>query len=72
MKNMKLLLVSLSLMTGSLMAQEPTVTNLMVKDLVGIPGKEVLMVTVEYPREELTPYIGTMHRDLFTSSKARW
>ena len=49
MKNIKLLLVMLSLMTGSLLAQEPTVTNLMVKDLVGFSGKEVLMMVVEYP-----------------------
>ena len=49
MKNMKLLFVLLSMMTGSLLAQEPTVTNLMAKDLVGIPGKEVLMIVVEYP-----------------------
>jgi len=49
MKNIKFLLVMLSLMTGSLLAQEPTVTNLMVKDLVGFSGKEVLMMVVEYP-----------------------
>jgi len=49
MKNMKLLLVLFSLMTGSLLAQEPTVTELMAKDLADIPGKEVLMLVVEYP-----------------------
>lgn len=55
MKNLKLFLVLLvllfllSLMASSLSAQEPTVSNLMVKDLTGIPGKEVLMMIVEYP-----------------------
>ena len=49
MKNTKLMLVLLFLMTGTLMAQEPTVTSLMSKDLTEIPGKEVLMITVEYP-----------------------
>ena len=32
-----------------LMAQEPTVTSLMTKELKDIPGKEGLMITVEYP-----------------------
>jgi len=31
------------------MAQEPKVTQLMSKPLSEIPGKEVLMITVEYP-----------------------
>jgi len=35
-------------MTGTVMAQEPTVTSLMSKDLKEAPGKEVLMITVEY------------------------
>lgn len=30
-------------------AQDAAVTPLMAKPLVGIPGKEVLMITVEYP-----------------------
>lgn len=34
--------------TGRLTAQEPTVTPLMEKALNNIPGKEVLMITVEY------------------------
>jgi quercetin dioxygenase-like cupin family protein len=41
-------LVLLLLMTGTLMAQEPKVTSLMSKELKDIPGKEVLMLTVEY------------------------
>ena len=48
MKNTKLMLVLLCLMTGTLMAQQPRVTPLMSKDLTDIPGKEVLMITVEY------------------------
>ena len=31
------------------MAQQPKVTELMSKGLLEIPGKEVLMITVEYP-----------------------
>ena len=42
-------LVLLCLMTGTAMAQQPKVTSLMSKDLTENPGKEVLMITVEYP-----------------------
>lgn len=49
MKNTKLMLVLLFLMTCTVMAQEPTVASLMSKELTDIPGKEVLMITVEYP-----------------------
>jgi quercetin dioxygenase-like cupin family protein len=50
-------LVVLCLMTGTLMAQQPTanqaphasVTPLTSKDLPDFPGKEVLMITVDYP-----------------------
>jgi len=48
MKHTKLMLVLLFLMSGTVMAQEPTVTSLMSKDLKETPGKEVLMITVEY------------------------
>ena len=41
-------LVLLCLMTGTAMAQQPTVTPLMEKDLPDYPGKEVLMITVEH------------------------
>jgi quercetin dioxygenase-like cupin family protein len=44
-----LTLVLLCMMTGSSMAQEPTVTSLMLKELTDIPGKEALMIMVEYP-----------------------
>ena len=40
--------VSLSLIAGTLMAQEPKVTSLMSKDLKEFPGKELLMITVEH------------------------
>jgi quercetin dioxygenase-like cupin family protein len=42
-------LVLLCLMTGTAMAQQSKVTSLMSKDLTDNPGKEVLMITVEYP-----------------------
>ena len=42
------MLVLISLIAGTLMAQEPRVTPLMSKDLRDIPGKEGLMITVEY------------------------
>src|SRR2546426_9367418 len=48
MTNKKIMLVLLCLMAGTLMAQQPTVTPLMPKDLTEIPGKEVVMITVEY------------------------
>ena len=40
--------VCLLVFTGRLTAQEPTVTPLMAKALTNIPGKEVVMLTVEY------------------------
>lgn len=49
MTNKKLMLVLLCLISGTAMAQHPTVTTLMSKDQTGIPGKEVLMITVEFP-----------------------
>jgi quercetin dioxygenase-like cupin family protein len=42
-------LVLLSLMTGTAMAEEAKVTSLMTKDLPESPGKEALMIMVEYP-----------------------
>ena len=42
-------LVLLFLMTGTAMAQQAKVTSLMSKVLGENPGKEVLMITVEYP-----------------------
>ena len=49
MKNKRLTMVLLFIMTGTAMAQEPKVTELMTKNLSEIPGKEVLMISVEYP-----------------------
>jgi quercetin dioxygenase-like cupin family protein len=40
--------VGLLAFTGRLTAQEPIVTPLMEKALTNIPGKEVVMITVEY------------------------
>ena len=37
------------LMSGTLLAQEAKVTPLLSKDLTSCPGKEGLMITVEYP-----------------------
>ena len=48
-KDKSLMLALLCLMTGTAMAQEPKVTPLISKDLKDITGKEVLMITVEYP-----------------------
>jgi Uncharacterized conserved protein, contains double-stranded beta-helix domain len=51
-------------MTGTLMAQQPAVTpqapqakvtELMSKDLPELPGKEVLMITVDYPPGSVDP-----------------
>jgi quercetin dioxygenase-like cupin family protein len=42
-------LVLVCLMTGTAMAQQAKVTSLMSKELAENPGKEVLMITVEYP-----------------------
>lgn len=44
----KLILVLACLATGAMVAQEPKVTQLLSKDLTDLPGKEGLMITVEY------------------------
>ena len=43
------LVCSLSLVCNPLIAQEAKVTSLMSKPLSDIPGKELLMIMVEYP-----------------------
>ena len=62
--NKILSLVVLCLMAGTLMAQQPAVTNqapqasvtsLTSKDLPEFPGKEVLMITVDYPPGSVDP-----------------
>jgi quercetin dioxygenase-like cupin family protein len=45
----KLILVMACLISGTLVAQEAKVTELMSKDLTQFHGKEGLMITVEYP-----------------------
>jgi len=64
MKNKTLLLVLLFLTPGTLMAQQPSATNqaphasvtpLASKDLPEFPGKEVLMITVQYPPGSVDP-----------------
>jgi quercetin dioxygenase-like cupin family protein len=44
-----ILMVLFSLIAGTLMAQEAKVTSLMSKDLKDFPGKEGLLIAVEYP-----------------------
>ena len=45
----KVVLVLVCLMSTRLVAQEANVTPLMSKDLTECPGKEGVMITVEYP-----------------------
>ena len=45
----KLILAQVFLMSGVLLAQEAKVNQLFSKDLSNLPGKEGLMITVEYP-----------------------
>jgi quercetin dioxygenase-like cupin family protein len=47
--SVKRVLVLVCLMTGTLLAQDAKVTELMSKDLPACPGKEGLMIAVEYP-----------------------
>ena len=58
------------LLAGTVMAQEPKVTPLMSKDLPEYPGKEALMIMVEYPPARRTLSTDTMHMRLFTYSRA--
>jgi quercetin dioxygenase-like cupin family protein len=44
-----LILALACLMSGTLVAQEAKVTQLLSKDLTNLPGEEGLMITVEYP-----------------------
>src|SRR4029078_7882247 len=45
----------LSLISGTVMAQEAKVTPLMSKDLKDFPGKEGVLITVEYPSGATDP-----------------
>jgi quercetin dioxygenase-like cupin family protein len=51
----KLILVLACLMSSTLVAQEAKVTELMSKDLTNLPGKEGLMITVDYPPGSVDP-----------------
>jgi quercetin dioxygenase-like cupin family protein len=51
----KLTLALAFLMTGTLVAQEAKVTQLMSKDLTNLPGKEGLMLIVDYPPGSVDP-----------------
>jgi hypothetical protein len=52
----RFLSVGLYLIPGTLMAQQANVTPLMSKILTDIPGKEGLMITVEYPPGGRKPF----------------
>jgi quercetin dioxygenase-like cupin family protein len=49
MRSTAALALSLSLVGGTLVAQGDPVRSLLSEDLAGVPGKELSMVTVEYP-----------------------
>src|SRR5215467_5684151 len=51
----KLILALACLMSGTPVAQQAKVTELMSKDLTNCPGKEGLMITVEYPPGSVDP-----------------
>ena len=51
--------------------KEAKVTELMSKDLTDLPGKEGLMLMIEYPPAARTQYIATTHMGLFMCWKAR-
>ena len=49
MKHNALVILLLCLAGSSLAAQRPTLTELLSRDVAGVPGKEITMITVEYP-----------------------
>src|SRR5215472_16858909 len=51
----KLILALACLMSSTLLAQEAKVTDLMSKELTNLPGKEGLMITVDYPPGSVDP-----------------
>ena len=51
----KLILALACLMSGALVAQEAKVTQLLSKDLTNLPGKEGLMLIVDYPPGSVDP-----------------
>jgi quercetin dioxygenase-like cupin family protein len=54
MKNIAVLMFSLSLASGALVAKNDSVRSLLSKDLAGVPGKEISMIAVEYAPGEST------------------
>ena len=55
MKTTTLIVLMVCFTTGALLGQEAKVTKLMSKDLSECPGKEGLMITVEYPPGSADP-----------------
>ena len=55
MKNTAVLAFSLSLAGSTLVAQNDPVRSLLSQDLAGVPGREVSMITVDYPPGGSTP-----------------
>jgi quercetin dioxygenase-like cupin family protein len=55
MRFTKRLLILVCLISGTLVAQEAKVAELVSKDLTNLPGKEGLMITVEYPPGSVDP-----------------
>ena len=55
MKFTKAILALVCIMSGSVLAQEAKVTDLMSKDLPNLPGKEGLMIIVDYPPGSMDP-----------------
>jgi len=55
MTSTKLVLVLGCIVSSPLVAQEAKVTPLLSKDLTNLPGKEGLMITVEYPPGSTDP-----------------
>jgi quercetin dioxygenase-like cupin family protein len=51
----KLILALACLMSSALLAQEAKLTDLMSKDLTNLPGKEGLMMIVDYPPGSVDP-----------------
>ena len=56
MKNTAVLVLSLSLASGTLVAQDATVRSLLSKELAGIPGKELSMIAPGSAKTSLTHF----------------
>ena len=55
MRFAKLVLALICLMPGTLLAQEAKVTELFSKEVKDLPGKEGLMILVDYPPGSVDP-----------------